>query len=591
MRGALLLASLALALGAEAMPIGLRTAVWGSALRSHVDPDDPRAPVPLPAIPEKTYDGAPHAADLPDSALWTASPSGARVDAGLYEVTLELVDPDGTRWADDRKGATRTLTWAILPRRLSDAMVGGVATQEYAGRAVTPKLKVVDAELGAVLVSDRDYVLKWSGNIDPGTATVTITGIGNYSGRVVRTFTIKPPYKLTVKSGSTKRGTASGSGSYAAGSRVTIKAKAKKGCVFAGWFTDKACAKALNPKGYDNRKPTVKIVMPKKKTTVYAKFLTAAEDRRALKFKSSTRKLAKTAAKAAAGKAFSLRLGISSASYPRVTAKGLPKGLAIDKTTGEISGTATKPGSYTVVVTVKDAEGYKISQKVKIRVLAAGYARGTFYGTARPGDAGDPAAYLKFTVGSTGKVSGKVTYKGKARPFTSALSYCSAKKARFSPKVQIGGRTFKPGTVTILQAETAGGPLVEAANKKSTFTGQKKADFVKKGGALASLVGMRFTFTKDTPNSGLVKGRDSLEVMLGNGDKVKVSGTVRGKALAPLSAPLLVSEAVAIPGAATYTLYADILDAGVKYYRTIVFTATVPTTLDPVPAVSVEFAE
>ena len=398
-------------------------------------------------------------------------------------------------------------------------------------------------------------------------------------------------YKLTLVTNSTSRGMVSGGGTYAYGATATLKAAAKKGYVFAGWFTDKACTKPLTPKGYDNRNPTVKIVVSAKNTTIYAKFVTAAEAKKALKFSSATKKLVKTAKKATAGKAFSLKLGITSVSLPTVTAKGLPKGLKIDKTTGEITGTPTKPGSFTATVTVKDAAGNTITQKVKITVEAAAYAKGTFYGTAKPGKKSDPAAYLQFTVGKTGKVSGKVTYKGKAYSFKSTLASCTASKATFAPKVKIGKTTFKPGTVTVKTRKIGGLSLVEAANSKRTFAAQKKPGLVKKGKALAKLVGKSFTFTKKTKNSGLTKSGDKLKVKLADGDKVTASGTVNGKKLAALSAPLIVSEVSALDGMTTYTLYADILDAKIKYYKTVVFTVKVPVVLKPVPKVSAAFAK
>ena len=400
----------------------------------------------------------------------------------------------------------------------------------------------------------------------------------------------QPASALTLMPNSAKYGTVSGSGTYAHGEKVTINAKAGSGYVFAGWFTDKACTKPLNPKGYDNRNPTVKIVVSAKNTTIYAKFVSKAAAKKSLKFSSATMKLAQTAAKATAGKKFSLKLGISSASLVTVTATGLPKGLNIDKATGAITGTATVVGDFTATVTVKDAAGNKITQKVKITVRTASYAKGTFYGTAKPGKKGDPMAYLQFTVGSTGKVSGKVTYKGKAYSFKTTLSSCTSSKAAFTPKVKIGKKTFKPGAVTIRETESAGGRLVEAANSKRTFAAQKKANLVKKGKALAKLVGKSFTFTKKTKNSGLTKSGDKLKVKLADGDKVTASGTVNGKKLAALSAPLIVSEVSALDGMTTYTLYADILDAKTKYYKTVVFTVKVPVVLKPVPKVSARFA-
>lgn len=292
-------------------------------------------------------------------------------------------------------------------------------------------------------------------------------------------------------------------------------------------------------------------------------------------FTSATKKLAKTAAKGEAGAAFSLKLGIKSASLPTVTAKGLPKGLKIDKTTGAITGTPAKPGPFAVTVTVEDAAGYKITQKVKMEVGVPSWARGALYGTAKPGKSGDPSAYLKFDVGKTGKVSGKITWKGDAYSFTSSLASCTASKATFSPKVKVGKATFKPGTVTVKARKVGGLSLVEAANSKRTFAAQKKPDLVKKGKALAKLAGKSFEFTKETKNSGLAKSKDRLAVVLSDGDTLKVTGTVGGKKLVALSAPLLASGRATAGGVTTYTLYADIISASPKYERTIVFTATV----------------
>ena len=444
-----------------------------------------------------------------------------------------------------------------------------------------------DGKVKTVLVSGLPFgvtVASYAGN--------TATEPGKYTAHVALAYDeqlydeptipdlkweIKKPYRLTLRPNSTKYGTVSGGGTYAYGSKATLKAKAKKGYVFAGWFTDKACKKKLNPKGYDNRKATVKYAMPKKNTTIYAKFVTKKADKKALKFTSATAKLAKTPAKATAGAAFSLKLGISSASLPTVTASGLPKGLSVDKTTGEITGMGTVPGAYTAKVTVKSAAGNKITQNVKITVNVPSWAKGDFYGLAYPGveSVGSWATYLKFSVGATGKVSGKVTHKGKAYSFTSAYTSCTAAKATFSPKIEIGPSTFKPGAITVKKAKAGGIAVVEASDKYGFVSAQKKPELVKKGKALAALVGKTFTFTNKTAKSGLTKSRDKLTVMLENGDAVTVTGVVGGKRLSTISWVTLVSDKMAEGGTSVYTLYVDIIDATLKYEKTLVITATV----------------
>ena len=393
---------------------------------------------------------------------------------------------------------------------------------------------------------------------------------------------------LKLKSNNSKYGTVSGGGTFESGAQVTIKATAKKGDVFAGWFADKSCKTPLNPPGYDNRDPKVKIVMPAEDTTIYAKFVTAASDKKSLKFSDDTKKFEKTAVKVTAGSAFPKKIEFTSASLPTVTAKELPKGLSIDKRTGEVTGVATVPGSYTATVTVKDAAGNTITQKVKISVSVPSWAKGTFCGLAYPGISGGLWAYLEFTVDKAGKVSGKVTYKGKSYSFKSSYESCSSSKAKFSPKITIGSSTFKPKTVTVKKVKIGDLTLVEASNAAETFFAQKKAELVKAGKELAEIIGKTFTFTKNTPNSGLKKTRDKLTVVISDSDGVKVSGTVNGKKLTAIVRPLIVSEMVTADGVTIYMMTVDIIEPDYKYDRTLVFTATVGP--DSV-AVDVEFEE
>ena len=62
------------------------------------------------------------------------------------------------------------------------------ATVEYDGSAKTPAVTVKDGE--TALVENTDYTLAYANNTEAGTATVTVTGMGNYTGTVVKEFTI-----------------------------------------------------------------------------------------------------------------------------------------------------------------------------------------------------------------------------------------------------------------------------------------------------------------------------------------------------------------------------------------------------------------
>ena len=59
------------------------------------------------------------------------------------------------------------------------------------GYAKTPKVTLVDGD-GNELVEGVDYSVTYSSNLNVGTATVTIAGIGEYEGVITKTFNIVP---------------------------------------------------------------------------------------------------------------------------------------------------------------------------------------------------------------------------------------------------------------------------------------------------------------------------------------------------------------------------------------------------------------
>lgn len=73
---------------------------------------------------------------------------------------------------------------------LSTSRVTEVSAQTYNGNAIVPPVQLFFQN--AYLVKDRDYSISYKNNINVGTATITITGKGNYSGTIKRTFKINP---------------------------------------------------------------------------------------------------------------------------------------------------------------------------------------------------------------------------------------------------------------------------------------------------------------------------------------------------------------------------------------------------------------
>ena len=100
----------------------------------------------------------------------------------------------------------------------------------YNGTEQKPSVTVKSGD--KTLVPDTDFTVSYSDNIDVGTATVTITGQGNYTGFMTRTFTItnaRIPAVITAKS-------------------VTLNQSTKKTSVFTAETDGKITLKSSNSK-------------------------------------------------------------------------------------------------------------------------------------------------------------------------------------------------------------------------------------------------------------------------------------------------------------------------------------------------------
>ena len=77
----------------------------------------------------------------------------------------------------------------VIPAAAINACnINTIGTQYYTGKAITPAVKLTYN--GASLALNQDYTVTYANNMNPGTATITITGIGKYSGTKTVTFNI-----------------------------------------------------------------------------------------------------------------------------------------------------------------------------------------------------------------------------------------------------------------------------------------------------------------------------------------------------------------------------------------------------------------
>ena len=143
---------------------------------------------------------------------WSITPSGNgyRLKARCSGYALDVYGgtmANGTNvqvYLDNGGAAQR---WSFIPvnRDITKASISRISNQSYTGSAITPKPTVVWN--GTKLVEGTDYVLSYSNNTNPGTATVTITGIGSYVGTINTSFSIEGSASWQRLAGSTRYST------------------------------------------------------------------------------------------------------------------------------------------------------------------------------------------------------------------------------------------------------------------------------------------------------------------------------------------------------------------------------------------------
>ena len=127
------------------------------------------------------------------------------VTDGLLTITPKSITPDGPNTPEDKKtGITAT----------------DPADSIYDGKAHVNPLTVKDTKTNKDLVENKDYTLTYSDDVvNVGTVTVTVKGIGNYTGEFTKKYQITPrEYTVTTDSANkTYDGTALTAGGHVNG--------------------------------------------------------------------------------------------------------------------------------------------------------------------------------------------------------------------------------------------------------------------------------------------------------------------------------------------------------------------------------------
>ena len=170
--------------------------------------------ISIAAPDELTYTGVAIEAVLTNNLRRVAAPAvtykkkgddtftGTPVDAGSYIASITL--------GEGKNAATATVEYTINPKDiLGRYMIRYRMSKEtYSGTEITPDYPMRYSSTNwLVLEKDRDYTLDYSNNLNVGTATITVTGIGNYTGTITEQFeivakdisgvTIAPPSEQT----------------------------------------------------------------------------------------------------------------------------------------------------------------------------------------------------------------------------------------------------------------------------------------------------------------------------------------------------------------------------------------------------------
>jgi hypothetical protein len=147
----------------------------------------------------------------------------------------------------DHYTGTIQKTFAIVGKNVADLAVNlSTYSYTYTGKEKKPAVTVMDGS--KVLKKGTDYTVIYSGNKNPGSANVTVTGMGIYSGSITKTFSIQPIAVTMQAVAANKAATVSWSKSGGSSGDAIYMSTKKKG-TYTQVKTVKSSVKSFKQKG------------------------------------------------------------------------------------------------------------------------------------------------------------------------------------------------------------------------------------------------------------------------------------------------------------------------------------------------------
>ena len=139
----------------------------------------------------------------PDDGKWSWSSSDEEIleivskgDTATPTIRAKKADTTGatltaTYSCETHEGTATTLFIPVTQKAVSADMIGEISAQTYTGNDIEPT-SVIIKDGSHTLESGKDFTFSYDKNCNAGTATLIITGMGNYMGTASKTFTISP---------------------------------------------------------------------------------------------------------------------------------------------------------------------------------------------------------------------------------------------------------------------------------------------------------------------------------------------------------------------------------------------------------------